>query len=250
MPPMPDLGILAIALLAGALIGCIGIGGVLLVPALVYLAGTPIHAAIAAAMFSYLFSGAAATWVFARKGSIDWMSSAWLALGAVPGGFAGAFAAIYVAPFVLEAMIAALVLLAGFRALQRDGAADRSAALGRGPLIILGASVGFGSAMTGTGGPLLLVPLLVWLRVPILATIGLSQAIQLPIAALATVGNLLTGQLDLKLGLVLGAALTVGSLAGARLAHVVPTVVLTRFVGALMLAVGVMIVARLLGFLG
>jgi uncharacterized protein len=113
-------------------------------------------------------------------------------------------------------------------------------------LVILGASVGFGSAMTGTGGPLLLVPLLVWLRVPILATIGLSQAIQLPIAALATAGNLMAGQLDLMLGLTLGAALTVGSLAGARLAHVVSTVVLTRFVGVLMLAVGVMIIVRLI----
>jgi uncharacterized membrane protein YfcA len=243
---MPDWGILAIALLAGTLIGCIGIGGVLLVPALVYLAAMPIHAAIAAAMFSYLFSGAAATWVFARKGSIDWTSSAWLALGALPGGFAGAFAAAFVAPFVLEAMIAGLVLLAGFRALLRDGAAGRSTALGPGTLVILGASVGFGSAMTGTGGPLLLVPLLVWLRVPILATIGLSQAIQLPIAALATAGNLMAGQLDLMLGLTLGAALTIGSLAGARLAHVVSTVVLTRFVGVLMLAVGVMIIVRLI----
>lgn len=246
---MPDWGILAIALLAGALIGCIGIGGVLLVPALVYLAGTPIHAAIAAAMFSYLFSGAAATWVFARKGSIDWDSSAWLALGAVPGSFAGALAAGFVPSYILEAIVAVMVLLAGLRALQPGGDTCHSAVPARSVLIALGMSVGFGSAITGTGGPLLLVPLLVWLRVPILATIGLSQAIQLPIAALATAGNLLSGQLDLRLGVALGVALTAGSLAGARLAHVVPTIVLTRFVGALMLAVGAMIIARLAGML-
>jgi len=241
--------ILLIALFAGALIGCIGIGGVLVVPALVYLAGTLIHDAIAAAMFSYLFSGAAATWVFARKGSIDWASSAWLASGAVPGAFAGALSASVVPSHVLELMIAALVLLAGLRALRPVDARYKSTVLSRGALAGIGAVVGFGSAITGTGGPLMLVPLLVWLRVPILATIGLSQAIQLPIAALATAGNLLAGQLDLRLGLFLGVALTVGSLAGARLAHVVSTVVLTRLVGALMLAVGLMIPLRMLASL-
>ena len=238
-------GILTIALVAGALIGCVGIGGVLLVPALVYLADVPIHSAIAAAMFSYLFSGAAATWIFARKGAIDWVSSAWLAVGAVPTAFAGAFSAAFVNPRLLEFLIAAFVVLAGARALQRSGGARSTTSLSPVALTVVGALVGFGSAMTGTGGPLLLVPLLVWLRVPILTTVGLSQAIQLPIAALATAGNVMTGQLDLRLGALLSVALLLGSVAGARLAHVVSTLFLTRLVALLMLAIGVLIMLRL-----
>lgn len=242
---MTAWGILAIALVAGALIGCIGIGGVLLVPALVYLADVPIHSAIAAAMFSYLFSGGAATWIFARKGAIDWGSSAWLAVGAVPTAFAGAFSAAFVDPHLLEFLIAAFVVLAGVRALQPSGGPHSTTSLSPAALTIVGAVVGFGSAMTGTGGPLLLVPLLVWLRVPILTTVGLSQAIQLPIAALATVGNVLSGQLDLRLGALLSVALLCGSIAGARLAHVVSTQFLTRLVAVMMLAVGVLIMLRL-----
>jgi uncharacterized membrane protein YfcA len=244
---MMEWGILTIALVAGTLIGCIGIGGVLLVPALVYLAHVPIHSAIAAAMFSYLFSGAAATWVFARKGAIDWASSGWLAAGAVPAAFAGAFAAAFVRPGLLELLIAAFVILAGVRALQPGGTMRTATSLSAAALAAVGAFVGFGSAMTGTGGPLLLVPLLVWLRVPILTTVGLSQAIQLPIAALATAANVMSGQLDLRLGAVLSVALLCGSLAGARLAHVVSTQFLTRLVAVLMLATGILIILRLGG---
>jgi uncharacterized protein len=46
-----------LSLLSGLLIGCIGIGGVLLVPCL-SLAGIDVHAAIGASMLSFIFSGA------------------------------------------------------------------------------------------------------------------------------------------------------------------------------------------------
>ena len=246
---MIDWGIVAAALGIGALIGCVGIGGVLLVPTLAFLGGIAIHDAIAAAMFSYLFSGAAATWIYARKGSIDWGSSLWLAIGAMPAALAGAIAASHVGARVLELLIAALVIFAGLRALRPGAGAERSASLGKGGLVGLGAFVGFGSALTGTGGPLLLVPLLVWMKIPILTTIGLSQVIQLPIAALASAGNFYFDLLDFQLGAVLAVTLLLGSIVGARAAHVLPGQTLTRFVGGLMLAVGVFIVLRTTGVL-
>ena len=65
-----SLGILG--LFSGLLIGAIGIGGVILVPALVYFGGIPIHAAIAAAMMSYVFTGLIGTLVYTSKNSIRW----------------------------------------------------------------------------------------------------------------------------------------------------------------------------------
>ena len=44
------LAVIGLGLLAGTLIGCIGIGGVVLVPALAYLGGVPFPVAIAAAL--------------------------------------------------------------------------------------------------------------------------------------------------------------------------------------------------------
>ena len=74
------------------MIGCIGIGGVILVPALVFLAGIAIHIAIPAAMFAYILSGLVATIVFARNKSIDWGMAIWLCIGGAPAAFAGAWA--------------------------------------------------------------------------------------------------------------------------------------------------------------
>ncbi|MGA7486747.1 MAG: TSUP family transporter, partial [Xanthobacteraceae bacterium] len=61
-----------LGLVAGLMIGAVGIGGVILVPALVDFGGSPIHAAIAAAMASYLLTGLIGTLVYTSKKTIRW----------------------------------------------------------------------------------------------------------------------------------------------------------------------------------
>jgi uncharacterized membrane protein YfcA len=236
---MSMLLVLPLALVSGLLIGCVGIGGVLLVPSLT-LGGIPVHVAIAASMFSYLFAGGIATWIYAREGSIAWGSAGWLAAGAMPGAFAGAVVANAVGAEVLTAVIGIAVAFSGLRSLWRAKASESGRGHELGPLWLgtIGLGVGFGSALTGTGGPTLLVPLLIWLGLPVLAVVGLSQAIQVPIAAMATVGNLAYGHLDIELGLVLSFGVLAGSAAGARIAHALPRLALTRLVGIVLLLVG------------
>ncbi len=113
-------------------------------------------------------------------------------------------------------------------------------------LIGLGGVTGFASALTGTGGPLVLIPLLLWLDTSVLTSIGLAQAIQIPIALLATLTNAWTGTLDVSLGLMLGAGLVFGTWAGARLAHSVPRATLKTVVAWLLVAVGGLVLVKLL----
>jgi uncharacterized membrane protein YfcA len=79
----------------------------------------------------------------------------------------------------------------------------------------------------------------------------LSQVVQLPVAIAATFGNVLYGKLDLVLGSILAATLTIGSWYGARLAHVVPRAILRRIVSATLVVIGAFILGnvgwRLLG---
>jgi len=105
-------------------------------------------------------------------------------------------------------------------------------------LFIIGGVVGFGSAISGTGGPLLLVPLLVSLNWPTLTAVGLSQIIQLPISALATLGNYLHAEVDVLLGLGIASIMVIGVAIGARLAHRVPGLLLRRIVAIVLLGVG------------
>lgn len=241
------LTLLLFGLLAGLMIGSVGIGGVILVPLLSYVGGIDLHKAIAAAMFAFLISGATGTLLYARNRSINWGMAAWLWAGAMPAALIGALAASILPTTSLELGLGLLAAVTGLHALREQG--DSGMEAGRGPkpaaLIAIGAVTGTLSALTGTGGPLVLIPILMWCRVPVLTAIGLSQAIQLPIGALATAGNLATGSLDLLLGAMLGIGISLGTIGGGKLAHRLPRAALRRIVCLLLIVVGSLILMKL-----
>lgn len=232
--------------IVGVAIGATGIGGVLLVPLLAYVLGVPVQTAIAVALWSYLWSGLVAVWLYARHGSVPWGPALWLCLAAAPAAYVGALAVAVVPSRVLEALIAAILVLAGLNALRQPRISIGAIRpLGTPMLAALGGVTGFAAALTGAGGALILVPLLVALGEPVLTAIGLGQMIQLPIAAVATLANLWQGRIDLLLGSVLALALSLGIAAGAPLAHRLPQAALRRLLALTMLAAGAAIVARL-----
>jgi len=232
---------------AGVLIGCVGIGGVILVPILVYVAAVPLPTAIAAAMCAFLVSGIVGVYVFAKAGTVDWRTTAWLCLGAAPAAFAGARLVSVVPEAMIELAIGVLTAATGIHALARfvPIAGKRAPVLPAPMLATTGAATGLASAITGTGGPLVLVPMLVWLEVPLLNAIASAQAIQLPIAAAATGANIAGGTLDLMLGLALGCGIALGTAVGAKAAHALPTLRLRKIVAVLLVAVGGGILLRL-----
>ena len=238
--PQSLLTLIPILLLVGVLIGSIGVGGILLVPALTYLTEISVHAAIAAAMFSYLFSGLVGAALYASRGSIRWSSGAWLCAGAMPGAFLGALAVSLMPADLVKLIIAVFVVFAGINALSKQAATNQSGhASAAGWLLLIGFVVGVCSAITGTGGPLVLVPLLVWLKWPVLTAVGLSQLIQLPISLLATIGNIRFGSVDFQLGIALAVVMVVGVVMGSKLAHKLPAAYLRRVVGVVLGMLGV-----------
>ncbi len=244
-----SVGVLAfaglVAVVVGILIGAIGIGGVLLVPMLTYVLGISIHVAIATAMFSYLFTGLVGAFEYARRGSVNWSKGLWLCLGGMPGGYLGAMTAWSTPGVVLEAVIGTLVFVSGLQALRPAPPQDAQGGQLKGStLVLIGLFTGFASAITGTGGPLVLVPLLLWLKVPALMAVGLSQIIQIPIALLATGGNLIFGHVDFTLGLFLSAILVGGVVIGARVAHQVSRDTLKRIIAVALLITGGAMLAR------
>ena len=252
MTALATIGLVGLGLAAGLLVGAVGIGGVILVPALVYFGGVPIHAAVAGAMMSYILTGLVGTFLYARARSIRWDMVGSLWAGAMPAALAGAFAASVASAALLEILIGLLTASSGLHALasrpEEDGALP-ARLISNGALALIGSLTGFASAMSGTGGPLVLVPILMWMELPVLTAVGLSQVIQLPIAVLATAGNFSYGALDLTLGGLLAVGVAIGAWAGATIAHAVPRAVLHRMVSMVLVVVGVLIfikvVARL-----
>lgn len=237
------VSVTAIALLVGLLVGSVGIGGVLLPPALAYVVGLDIHLAMATSMFSFLFTGAVGTTIYARKRSVDWRMVGWLAIGVTPAALLGARSNALLSADVLTTILATVVIGSGLRALfNTQGRQDEDRVLGAASLTGIGAAVGFGSALSGTGGPILLVPLLLMIGVAPLRAIAASQVVQLPVALSATVGYLIYGRVDVLLGVLCGLIAMLGVVVGASLAHWLPATALRRIVAAALILAGLLIV--------
>jgi uncharacterized protein len=238
--------LMMLGLVAGLLIGAVGIGGVILVPALAFFGEVPIHAAIAGAMMCYIPTGLVGTILYARAKSIRWDMVGWLWAGAMPAALAGALAANTVSAGLLEVLIGLLTISSGLHTLlpraETDLQGERT--ISNLALGFIGAVIGFASALSGTGGPLLLVPVLMWLDLPVLTAVGLSQVIQLPIAVLATAGNWYYGSLDVALGGLLSVSVALGTWGGAKTAHALPRAALRRMVSIVLVVVGTLMFIR------
>lgn len=126
------------------------------------------------------------TVLYAWRGVVPWSALARLAAGIIPAAFLGARAnALLPAPMVLSAM-AILTLVVGIHQLVGKRGHAIPAELGDLRLVVIGAVVGSGSARTGTGGPVLLVPILLTLGVAPVKAVAVSQAAQLAVVVPAS----------------------------------------------------------------
>ena len=243
-----NIFIILIGLLIGLMIGTVGIGGVLLAPALVLLLGMDLQLAMATGMFSFLFTGVMGAVTYGRKGSIDWSMAGWLTLGIVPASLLGARTNVSLSPVVIAGILASVILYSGVNVLWKRGSAEGNTThIARHHLILLGTLIGFGSALTGTGGAVMLMPIFLLLGVPALKSVGVVQGIQLPIAIFASLGFILFGEVDYALGATLGIVQAMGVYGGAQIAHRVPAAQLRQLAGYALILSAIMIARRMFG---
>lgn len=238
--------VLLASAVVGFLIGAIGIGGILLIPALAAFAQLSPHQASATALFTFLFTGVLGTLLFQRKGSIDWRQAATVCAGAIVFSYVGARASALVSGPVLMLVIALLIAFAGayvfFPAKPRapgEGEGRRT-----GLLLAIGAASGFGSGFSGAGGPLFSVPLMVIGGFPALTAIGTSQVLQVWSAGAGSLAHLAAGTIHWPLVPVIVGGELGGVVAGVWLAHRVSALFLRRLAGGACLVVGAWLLVK------
>ena len=244
-----SISLVLVAVLVGVLIGAVGIGGILLIPALNLLAGVPLHTAMATALLTFVFTGLLGTVLFNRRGSIDWAITAPVCVGAAACGMLGAWANARIDTRVLTMILAGVVAAAGVNCLRR-GQAGRNPVYAEAPakrkflLLGIGAVTGFGSGLTGVGGPALSIPMMLPFGFSTLAVIGTSQVVQILAAVSGTVGNLYYGTIDFQLAGWITLCELAGVLAGVRLVHALRGDALRKIVGLLCMLVGVALLVK------
>lgn len=242
------LSIILLGAFAGLLIGAVGIGGVVVVPAMTFLFGIPVNSALAATMLAFLVSGIVGTTAYSASRALSWRAAGWLWAGAAPAALAAGLMTHRVAAWMIEAVIGLLALGSGVYSVRgtRRVATGPATPIVRGSVLIgSGAVTGILSALTGTSGPLVLIPILLRLEIPVLTALGLAQAIQLPIALSATAGHWLAGTAEPTLGIALGIGLGVGTWGGSHLAHRTAQRSLRLIVSALLVMIGLAMLLKL-----
>jgi uncharacterized membrane protein YfcA len=239
--------IITAVIVIGFLIGAVSIGGVLIVPLLVFLTGINIHVAVASVIFTAIFTGALGATMFARMGAVQWASCLWLSIGAMVGAYLGSAVLIQLPGGVVEALVGIMVLGTGINAIFSPDEPKNARAI-LPPLVtaVTGFVAAFGSAVSGAGGPLLLVPMLMWMRVPVITAIALGQVFQMPVGLFATLRNWQSGIIDFQLGFLIAACLLIGVFFGARFSARINAGAIKRILAVVLIGTGVLLFGRLL----
>ncbi len=246
--PLSAALLAAVAVAVGFFIGAVGVGGVLLIPFLALLGGLDIHAAAATALFTFLFTGLLGTWLFQRRGSIRWGLALPVCASAAIAAYLGSAAAAHIEPRPLALIIAGIIVVAGIyilrsapeRAVAREGTSPGD----RRTLIAIGAASGFGSGLSGAGGPLFSVPIMVLLGFTPLAAIGVSQVLQIIAAVFGSIPGMQDGRVHYGIAAWVTGFELAGVVIGVRLAHVLSAVVLRRMAAVLCIGVGTLMMVR------
>ncbi|MDL2327850.1 sulfite exporter TauE/SafE family protein [Ruminococcaceae bacterium OttesenSCG-928-A11] len=218
----------------GLLIGWSGIAGFLLPMFYVGVLGLEVPAALTLSFAAFAVSGAIGAAGYYKQGNLPVKAALPLGLGSLAGAVLGVALNALIPPGVVKVLLYVVVLASGTSILLRERCAAKAPAAdtstGKTPLDRppLAAGLGFATAvicaLSGAGGPVLVMPLLVLLGLPVRWAIGVALFDSIFIALPSVVGyGLQTGLSGLWPLLAAGClAHAAGVLIGSRTCGAIP----------------------------
>ena len=183
-------------LVVGLLIGWSGVAGFLLPIWFVSFCGFTTTQGLAISFLCFAVSGAIGAWGYARRGEFDRRVGWLLSAGSLVGAVAGAMLNRLLPTDTVKMLLYLVVLLSGISILVRQLAAARGGEgepkpLRSGLLAPMGLLTGLLCALSGAGGPVVVMPLLVALGVPAKQAVGVAlfNSIFIAIPALTVHGT-------------------------------------------------------------
>lgn len=251
-PNMLILTILALGLLVGTLVGLLGIGGgVVLVPAMVYLLHYDQHLAQGTSLFILLPPlGLGALRGYWKNGQVDLGAGIYCAIGFLLGGYVGGRIAVPMSSRDLQGVFGFFLMLSAVLLWRKTSSGPPPLRSGSPPadtnlvrsagILFVAALCGVAAGMVGIGGGVLLVPLLGLL-------FGFSQhraqgtslvALIPPTGVLAFLAYAKSGYVNWQAGLLLIPGVFLGGILGALLARRLNPRHMRRVFAALMFILG------------
>jgi uncharacterized membrane protein YfcA len=234
----------AVLLLAGVAVGATSIGGVLVVPVLTLMLGYDMPLAIAAASLTFLITGMFSLWLNPQGWRGMRLGDPLLLGFSLLGAVLGACVADLVPAVWVRRWIGVLALGSGLQTLWRvaQWSHPAQAALRDWPTVMeqswVGMFIGVGSALSGTGGPVMLMPYLLLTRRELMRSVSTALILQVPIGLASSATHAWAGRSQVGLSLQLAGVLVVGIWGGRWLARRSPLRWLMGVMASVLVATG------------
>jgi len=236
--------------IAGTAAGLLGIGGgVIIVPVLSLVFAAEgidpdilIKVAVGTSLATIVITAITSIWTHHRKGAVDWSLALIMTPGVILGSFVGAMIAHLMPGYWLSVAFVIFLLIVSIQMVVGTLQGDHPLP-GDWGLRAVSFIVGTISSLMGIGGGAMHVPYLSWCGIPVKRAIATAATIGFPLALASAVGFIVTGYglpnlpqysfgyVNLPaFGGIVAASVLFAPL-GARLAHVLPDIILKRFFG-------------------
>ena len=246
-------GYLALGIVSGFLSGLCGIGGgVIMIPALLFIFKLSVHAAAATSLAvitpTALFGSIKNA--FSAAMAPDWSAFFLISAGAVPLAYFGAHLMHKVPQEKLKKFLGIILLLVSikmiFFAVNNTGTGGAPEGIARAAgLILLGCFTGFLSGMIGIGGGVIMIPIMLYVfRMETHAVTATSLAVMVPASISGTVKNFKNGHADWHAALLIASGSLGGVLLGASAAERVDQLNLQRIMGLLFIYVSLQMILK------
>ncbi|WP_049924614.1 sulfite exporter TauE/SafE family protein [Halopiger djelfimassiliensis] len=243
------LVLISIAFFSGIGITTIGPGGIFVTIALYSLTPLASSQVAGTAHATFVVTGLVGSVAYLHSGEMNTGESRAIAVvlsaSSIVGALAGAQLNRYVPRSLFGLLLGGVAMAVGGIILYRERRGftpvyelDPLRRRGQLALGALGLTLGIFSGLLGIGGPVLAVPALVIVGVPMLLAVAAAQVQSIFIAAFATTGYAVQGNVDLALAVVIGTPLLLGVVVGWRVAHAIDPQRLKAALGVVLLGVG------------
>lgn len=217
-------------LIIGILVGMSGVSGFLLPIIYVGFLGLPVHDSLALSFLAFLVAGIIGAYSYWKLKYMDLKLALYLSIGSLPGAFLGVQINVLISETLAKLLLYLFVLFAGLSIILKKEAdneaeSSKSVILNK-PIwiMLLGLLTAAICALTGAGGPILVVPLLAALGVNIRTAVGVGLLNSIIIAIPSIFGYFAYASIDdMNLFILFSlVGTTIGILTGSRVANKVP----------------------------
>jgi uncharacterized protein len=263
MPFVEFVYFVLVGLLSGFAGGMLGVGGGVIIVALLLLILTFIgngaqdvmQHIVATSLACITVTSVVATWVHHRRNGVIWNLLKGILPGVLVGSIFGAYIAHLISSVLLERIFGVfLILLAVYLYVRKKTKSSSKKQVHRGSIqSLMGVVISFVASALGIGGGTFYVPLFLGYRMPMKNAVATSSACTFFNALVGTIVFIILGrnsqQMPYSLGYVylpafffISIGIVFSTPIGARLAHKLPSNLLQRLFACLVLIIGILMV--------